>query len=1256
MKSKMSKKLIAFILCMVLVICNSVSILADTPAPEATTAAQQTKTAGENSDTKKKTTDGTENVSAQSEDSADAKKPSDEDPAPEVKTTEEKKETTEVSTEKKEDSTVANEEKDDPAEVTTKAKADTDKTDEPTTETMTGEQDETKGAEESSTKGKEETDGDSDKKDTEKGTEEEEKTAATTQSQAYNEKYEDETVTISVSAEAGIVPEGAELSVTPIVKTEITDDMSEESRVEAEQINAQYDLTEKKLTEDSEANEETMEGFLAYDISFLVNGEEVEPSGDVKVVMDFKEAAIPEGVSETADVSVKHLKEDVSATDGVVVEDMSEKADVQTTDKAEVEKVEFTTDSFSSYTLYWSVQETYLEIQTVDRNGEVIGSSDGWKTINTKEYGSTEVLTNECAPEINGYKFLYAYVEGKWDTRGKVNKICYYYNKNTERPFTLKTMKGDGDYRLQQQDILKFVYAENSDIPQAVPTNSENIDINLYNYNSNINSGNLYNAGFGFYASTAGRDGAKVYKDQNNNNINYSDKFTNNASQGLKQDIVKKNLNGGIRGIPQLNDWPGTSMEVLFPLNSNKSTTVKNDLTGLFQLDADGYYTYDSELNGAVLEENEVKVYDTTVAPDFADYGNFLPFNSDWLNKAAKGVLYNYQNRSDIDLWFGMNIGMTFYQPESGKIHGDDMIFEFSGDDDVWVFIDGVLVLDLGGIHDRLDGTINFSTGNVDAGSKYTTLRKCYEAAYKEKNPRADSEEINEYLNSIFDENGKYLNYSDHRLEFFYLERGGGAANCRLKFNMPSLPDDGITVSKVIDNYDEGAYTDVEFQFELYVDQNEDGVVEDNEKVTGNMPDFETYTLKEIGSTGQGQTIEFGDDGIFTLRHNQMATFENLPVTTKYKVKEIGVSYSEYDNISISSGVTDVKGDHNLNSGDTDGYAETIDLEVGTDVNAVFHNSCNPTNMKRLYIKKELSGTSTSIDNYRVQVKVGGSPYIGDYFVGTNKGSGTKGSTKDGWIDFQAGQIITVLGNVTSDNGEITGFPSDTTFEVVEDTESLDSDKYNSPTYSIESGTANIISTDGKASGKFVFDSNAEVTITNILKSIPIDLVKYGSNYNENNKQEGAIFKLYQGNMNEEDILQWGKEPLSGFETVEVFATGNPELLKLSSGYYKLVETTAPTGYQLLDEEIYFKVQDGYVTLIDGEKGNNIADNKTAMWEIETISGTITIKIKNDVLYSLPSAGGPGIYWYTLSGTLLMAGAALIVYRQKRKREVLLKK
>lgn len=323
-------------LCMVLVICNSVSILADAPAAATTATEKQVKETG----TAKSEGESEEEQSA--DDEKDTSEQSDEESAPETETTEKKEETTEATTEDKEDATT---------EATTKAKEET------TEATETSDKDQTTGAEDDSDKKDETSETSEESKETteEASTEKAstEKIEETTQSPAYDGKYEDSTVTISVTAEAGIMPEGAELSVTPIEKTEITDSMSEEDKAEAEKINAQYDLTEKKLTEDSEANEETMEGFLAYDISFIVDGEEVEPSGDVKVVMDFKEATVPEGVSKDAVVAVKHLKEVESAADGVVVEDMSEKATVETTNKAEVEKAEFTADSFSSFSLKW---------------------------------------------------------------------------------------------------------------------------------------------------------------------------------------------------------------------------------------------------------------------------------------------------------------------------------------------------------------------------------------------------------------------------------------------------------------------------------------------------------------------------------------------------------------------------------------------------------------------------------------------------------------------------------------------------------------------------------------------------------------------------------------------------------------------------------------------------------------------------------------------------------------------------------------
>ncbi|MGI6001502.1 MAG: hypothetical protein ACOX8J_10955, partial [Candidatus Merdisoma sp.] len=228
---------------------------------------------------------------------------------------------------------------------------------------------------------------------------------------AFEDSYTDEKVTIQVSAEAGVIPEGAVLSVTPIEKKEITDDMSEEDKAAAEEMNAQYEQTEKKLEEDLKAEteaaaaeaavlsanedgtdgaaEKTLEGFLAYDISFLKDGEEVEPDGEVKVTFEFDEAVIPEGVSEDAEVSVVHLKEDASAEDGIVVENLTdaEMATVETTENAEVTKVELVTESFSSFVIYWGEDKErykteavnfYLNLasQILDTDGNISGQDN----------------------------------------------------------------------------------------------------------------------------------------------------------------------------------------------------------------------------------------------------------------------------------------------------------------------------------------------------------------------------------------------------------------------------------------------------------------------------------------------------------------------------------------------------------------------------------------------------------------------------------------------------------------------------------------------------------------------------------------------------------------------------------------------------------------------------------------------------------------------------------------------------------------
>lgn len=270
----------------------------------------------------------------------------------------------------------------------------------------------------------------------------------------YDETWEDDQVIIRVAAEDGVLPAGAELSVTPIVKTEEEElaNLSEEERAEAEAINEQYAQTEEKLTEDlkAQATEEvalpaaeadtagvdtasdseetadaatakTLEGFLAYDISFLVNGEEVEPEGEVEVSFEFNEAVIPEGVSENAEVSVKHLKEDANAEDGIVVEDVTDNAEVKITESAEVQAMTFTTDSFSTFAITWSYGDNWwerLEITAyymyIDEQGklkEFTNADVSHGDISLEEGDVLNLYSEEYKQDIPGYVFQYITVD-----------------------------------------------------------------------------------------------------------------------------------------------------------------------------------------------------------------------------------------------------------------------------------------------------------------------------------------------------------------------------------------------------------------------------------------------------------------------------------------------------------------------------------------------------------------------------------------------------------------------------------------------------------------------------------------------------------------------------------------------------------------------------------------------------------------------------------------------------------------------------
>lgn len=187
----------------------------------------------------------------------------------------------------------------------------------------------------------------------------------------------------------------------------------------------------------------------------------------------------------------------------------------------------------------------------------------------------------------------------------------------------------------------------------------------------------------------------------------------------------------------------------------------------------------------------------------------------------------------------------------------------------------------------------------------------------------------------------------------------------------------------------------------------------------------------------------------------------------------------------------------------------------------------------------------------------------------------------------------------------------------------------------------------------FTEPQNAEIQITNTYseQTADLDLIKTSVT---GTKFDGAEFKLYKKNDEGAYELQKfeytdesGKNQTR--ETIQVINTegSKAELKNLQSGQYYLEEVKAPEACMLLADKIYFKQEKGKITLTDKE-GKALSSEPT-MWTLSNTAGKYTLTVKNEILYSLPSAGGTGIYLYMIGGILLMFAAVWILYKNKCK-------
>ena len=343
--------------------------------------------------------------------------------------------------------------------------------------------------------------------------------------------------------------------------------------------------------------------------------------------------------------------------------------------------------------------------------------------------------------------------------------------------------------------------------------------INLLSSRVNVTiSGNSHSESWSHVAN-----GSVSYKNQPTLNFSFNDHDTGGSITNLNNLNEPNTYTGGNAVYPGI--YTAALGEVLFGTDNLLDPETGQGIVGkhylgqgdhLFQLETDptseyyGYYYYDAKLNAASYNQSDQRFYvydylertsDSQNNEDGGKYSDFLPLNSPYANTNGQTIKtynyagdqgeyngvshYVYDSRYDTDgsaanqiianLWSGMRVDVHFGLPDtpgvitsSGDygnkdVYGNDMHFRFAGDDDVWILVDGKVVLDLGGIHQEAEGDINFSSGEV----------------------RVNGQRVG---------NLSGIEPGEHTLTILYLERGASMSNCAMYFNL--APRFSLTLAK----------------------------------------------------------------------------------------------------------------------------------------------------------------------------------------------------------------------------------------------------------------------------------------------------------------------------------------------------------------------------------------------------------------------------------------------------------------------------
>ena len=1367
MKSKMRKKLIAFMLCMVLVICNSVSILADAPASATTATEKQVKetksTKDESASEEEKTTD----------DEKDPSEQSDEESAPETETTEKKEEITEATTEDKEDATT---------EATTEAEEGTSEAAESSDkEETTGAEDDSDKKDEATEASEDETAGTSEETTEttkEASTEKAEETTVKSETQvAFELTYEAEDAVIDVTAAEGVFPEGTTFTAE---KVEFNTD--------------KYNSVEKSLEKEAAKTDKDVLDFIAYDLTFFdKERNEIEPNGEVQVSFTFKDVTLGGASDEKNATDVVHIKDD-NKTETV-------KSEINIKNE-QLKKVEFVADEFSIYavTTTGSVERLTSEIE-VDNYAVIEFWDKDTKSSNQKiefeesykpndkdaRYLQIEVYLKGGSNPIKEQTYrlnmddsdyndvnlqttvkpgegYYLAEECQWQKAGENrpnNESGYFGGSNS----TGMNQAGD-EY---ETNILRIYLTKdnpNSNCRGKITSSTKAISVDLYNYDTEAyNNAVGLNSGSLLLRSAWGNYKADGYKVDGNNEHNESCGKT-----GIYYGLAKSSLNDG---------------NIVFNKTAKFFDNQFGTNVGTKYSNVDFEFIYDEETKEYSYNSGDNHVHFDEATNTISQYSGAGPNTLSDSSDLKKSGFFPFTDENDnmTDYGFGMRMDVEFQLTKGGTIDGNTpMEFSFSGDDDVWVFIDGQLALDLGGLHSRRGGTINFKDKSVTYDK--VTYESGDTTVTEDATPvegTEDSKPDISFLNN--------LEEGTHTLTMYYLERGGNDSNCEIKFNLLVVNREGTLEFDKVDSETQTGISGVSFS--LYdTDQISDttepiatAVSDNTGKVTfdiSKLDTSETYYLKEesvpfgyeesntlypvtLSEQQEDTTIKvtgvIKDSNEATVTSIENEPKENTGGTTTVTVKKewqegikkvpIGVillaNDQQVNNPNIVNPVTlqDEPWSHTWNNlpGDTkytvqetvpEGYTSLTETEYQFEINSPYEE-IKPCN----WLERELGSngvvaikkgsnyfvwTTVALSEEEQQQLLEGIRKISKGFGDSNtkfqSGNGTfneldgeftfayeDGKLKmsidasNAWSWLLLGTYTkTVATTITNSLDTTKTFDIPVTKSWKGDPEQIDHQtsvtvqlyqngkpykdaveilkangwKYTFeglPYYSLNPSDGSVITNqytvkETKIGTLYVencsdwlfvdVSGNAEdgFTITN---AIPEKLyIQKVSSADSEELLGGADFTLtVQG---EEEPSYFGKSAtgngmLQWWEAQADVGISDKEVDYIEDGKYILEETKAPEEYIKSNIKWVITIENLMIKSITDENGKEIE----GITSRALVSYTV-YQFKNTPYYELPSAGGPGIYWYTLSGTLLMAGAALIVYRQKRKREVLLRK